>query len=86
MPFETGLADTVRWYRDNRAWWEPLKSGASWGRDDALARHRRRRDARAGPGHRPGSGDKVTAVTRAELDITDAASVRRAPSPATTWS
>ncbi|WP_433319660.1 dTDP-glucose 4,6-dehydratase [Micromonospora sp. CA-269861] len=21
-----GLADTVRWYRDNRIWWEPLKS------------------------------------------------------------
>ena len=25
--FETGLADTVAWYRDNRAWWGPLKSG-----------------------------------------------------------
>ncbi len=25
VPFEQGLADTVRWYRDNRAWWEPLK-------------------------------------------------------------
>ena len=24
---ETGLADTVEWYRDNRAWWEPIKSG-----------------------------------------------------------
>lgn len=23
--FETGLAETVRWYADNRAWWEPLK-------------------------------------------------------------
>jgi dTDP-glucose 4,6-dehydratase len=23
--FEAGLAETVRWYRDNRAWWEPLK-------------------------------------------------------------
>jgi dTDP-glucose 4,6-dehydratase len=23
----TGLADTVEWYRANRAWWEPLKSG-----------------------------------------------------------
>jgi len=23
--FEDGLADTVRWYRDHRAWWEPLK-------------------------------------------------------------
>ena len=24
--FEEGLAETVRWYRDNRAWWEPLKA------------------------------------------------------------
>ncbi len=23
--FEDGLAETVQWYRDNRAWWEPLK-------------------------------------------------------------
>jgi dTDP-glucose 4,6-dehydratase len=25
--FEDGLAATVAWYRDNRQWWEPLKSG-----------------------------------------------------------
>ncbi len=25
---ETGLTETVEWYRDNRAWWEPIKSGA----------------------------------------------------------
>jgi dTDP-glucose 4,6-dehydratase len=24
--FEDGLAETVRWYRDNRAWWESLKA------------------------------------------------------------
>jgi dTDP-glucose 4,6-dehydratase len=24
---EDGLRQTVAWYRDNRAWWEPLKSG-----------------------------------------------------------
>ncbi len=24
--FEEGLAQTVRWYRDNRSWWEPLKA------------------------------------------------------------
>jgi dTDP-glucose 4,6-dehydratase len=24
-----GLADTVRWYRENRAWWEPLKARAA---------------------------------------------------------
>jgi len=27
-PFEASLADTVQWYRDNRAWWEPLKAKA----------------------------------------------------------
>jgi dTDP-glucose 4,6-dehydratase len=27
--FATGLAETVRWYRDNRAWWEPLKARAA---------------------------------------------------------
>ncbi|MEU7563568.1 dTDP-glucose 4,6-dehydratase [Streptomyces eurythermus] len=26
--FTTGLADTVRWYAENRAWWEPLKKAA----------------------------------------------------------
>ena len=26
-PFAQGLADTVAWYRDNRAWWERIKSG-----------------------------------------------------------
>lgn len=25
IDFESGLADTVRWYAENRAWWEPLK-------------------------------------------------------------
>ncbi|MDG9723674.1 MULTISPECIES: dTDP-glucose 4,6-dehydratase [unclassified Streptomyces] len=25
---DRGLADTVAWYRDNRAWWEPLKADA----------------------------------------------------------
>jgi dTDP-glucose 4,6-dehydratase len=25
--FEDALADTVAWYADNRAWWEPIKSG-----------------------------------------------------------
>lgn len=27
--FEEGLAETVQWYRDNRAWWEPLKERAA---------------------------------------------------------
>ena len=25
--FEEGIAETVAWYRDNRSWWEPIKSG-----------------------------------------------------------
>jgi dTDP-glucose 4,6-dehydratase len=29
VPFASGLASTVQWYRDNRAWWEPLKVRAS---------------------------------------------------------
>ncbi|MER5859665.1 dTDP-glucose 4,6-dehydratase [Streptomyces sp. NPDC059688] len=27
--FATGLAETVAWYRENRAWWEPLKERAA---------------------------------------------------------
>jgi dTDP-glucose 4,6-dehydratase len=27
---DTGLADTVAWYRDRRDWWEPLKAKASF--------------------------------------------------------
>ena len=26
--FDEGLAETVRWYQDNRGWWEPIRSGA----------------------------------------------------------
>ncbi|AHI01287.1 dTDP-glucose 4,6-dehydratase [Kutzneria viridogrisea] len=29
VPFEQGLAEVVQWYRDNRAWWEPLKQRAA---------------------------------------------------------
>jgi len=29
VPFESGLADVVQWYRDNRQWWEPLKEKAA---------------------------------------------------------
>ncbi|MGI5339238.1 dTDP-glucose 4,6-dehydratase [Streptomyces sp. CA-181903] len=28
VPFEQGLADTVRWYAENRDWWEPLAERA----------------------------------------------------------
>jgi dTDP-glucose 4,6-dehydratase len=27
IDFETAIADTVQWYRDNEAWWRPLKTG-----------------------------------------------------------
>ncbi|MCV2488593.1 dTDP-glucose 4,6-dehydratase [Geodermatophilus sp. YIM 151500] len=29
--FDEGLALTVQWYRDNRAWWEPLKAAVARG-------------------------------------------------------
>jgi dTDP-glucose 4,6-dehydratase len=29
VPFSQGLADTVAWYRDHRAWWEPLRQRAA---------------------------------------------------------
>ncbi|MFD9975252.1 dTDP-glucose 4,6-dehydratase [Streptomyces sp. NPDC059017] len=29
IPFERGLPETVRWYRDNRDWWEPLLGRAA---------------------------------------------------------
>lgn len=29
VPFENGLDSVVRWYRENRSWWEPLKAHAS---------------------------------------------------------
>ncbi|MFZ9668795.1 MAG: dTDP-glucose 4,6-dehydratase [Solirubrobacterales bacterium] len=27
VPFEKGIGRTVEWYRDNPAWWEPIRSG-----------------------------------------------------------
>jgi dTDP-glucose 4,6-dehydratase len=29
VQFDTGLAEVVQWYRDNRAWWQPLKERAA---------------------------------------------------------
>lgn len=29
VDFTEGLASTVAWYRDNRAWWEPLRERAA---------------------------------------------------------
>jgi len=28
IPFEQGMADTIDWYAENRAWWEPLRDRA----------------------------------------------------------
>ncbi|GAA4144291.1 dTDP-glucose 4,6-dehydratase [Actinomadura keratinilytica] len=28
ISFDDGIAETIRWYADNRAWWEPLKKRA----------------------------------------------------------
>jgi dTDP-glucose 4,6-dehydratase len=43
---ETGIEETVRWYAENRAWWEPLKSGE----------YRRFYESHYGPGS-PGPGN-----------------------------
>jgi dTDP-glucose 4,6-dehydratase len=36
VDFEAGLRDTIRWYRDNEAWWHAIKHGggefADWQR------------------------------------------------------
>jgi dTDP-glucose 4,6-dehydratase len=29
VPFDRGLEEVVQWYRDNRGWWEPLKTRAA---------------------------------------------------------
>ncbi|MDA8116369.1 MAG: GDP-mannose 4,6-dehydratase, partial [Actinomycetota bacterium] len=28
IAFDSGVAETIRWYAENRAWWEPLKERA----------------------------------------------------------
>jgi dTDP-glucose 4,6-dehydratase len=30
VPFAEGFARTVDWYRDNRAWWEPIKRSGGY--------------------------------------------------------
>ena len=30
VPLDRGLRETVDWYRENEAWWRPLKSGEFW--------------------------------------------------------
>jgi dTDP-glucose 4,6-dehydratase len=29
VPFDTGLAEVIQWYRDHRSWWEPLTKHAT---------------------------------------------------------
>jgi len=31
VPFDEGLAATIQWYRDNRAWWQPLRAAMAIG-------------------------------------------------------
>lgn len=38
IDFEEGLADTVRWYAENRSWWEPLMDRAPVIEEDAWVR------------------------------------------------
>jgi len=47
--FEEGLAATVKWYRDNRPWWEAVKSGAY------LEYYAKQYGGRHIPGARPGT-------------------------------
>jgi dTDP-glucose 4,6-dehydratase len=35
--FESGLRKTVRWYLDNRSWWEDIRSGRYQGQRLGLA-------------------------------------------------
>jgi len=37
IPFRDGVAETVRWYRDNRRWWEPLKQAEAAGERAGIA-------------------------------------------------
>ena len=89
-PFSDGLKATIEWYAANRDWWEPLHRPAPPARprgrkrqqrpSDPLAGHRRGRNARPRPDRRcwPARGEEFTALTRADLDITDAAAVATA--------
>ncbi|MEW6755161.1 MAG: hypothetical protein AB1505_29895 [Candidatus Latescibacterota bacterium] len=28
VPFESGITESIAWYREHRAWWEPLRRRA----------------------------------------------------------
>ncbi|MGC1405153.1 MAG: dTDP-glucose 4,6-dehydratase [Candidatus Dormiibacterota bacterium] len=47
VDFEAGMAETVRWYQENRDWWAPIKSG------DFLDFYRRNYHPLAGPAPAP---------------------------------
>jgi dTDP-glucose 4,6-dehydratase len=53
IPFSEGLKDTVRWYQENRGWWEPLK-------------RQRRESPHSGPVNTPAGGEvpAIGPVTR----------------------
>jgi dTDP-glucose 4,6-dehydratase len=38
VPFDEGIAETVRWYADHRAWWEPLLERAPVNEEVAWSR------------------------------------------------
>ena len=76
----------MRWYQENRAWWEPLKrpSDGRAARRQAgpmtpVAGHRRRAACSAGTcvAALTAAGEDVTGLTRRDLDVTDAAAVPR---------
>jgi dTDP-glucose 4,6-dehydratase len=57
VAFDEGLAATVQWYRDNRAWWEPLKRPAG---EQAAGRPAAGRPAAGQPaGGQPAAGAGV---------------------------
>lgn len=84
IPFRQGLEETVCWYADHRAWWEPLKArwrGTSSGRIRAAVMTRW---LVTGAGGMLGTdlaaaltsrAEPVTGMDRASLDVTDAAAV-----------
>ncbi len=79
IPFERGIAETIDWYADNRAWWEPLRQrapvveDAAWAKARESPRHRRRRPARPRRRRRPATEPATTwsAADHAALDVTD---------------
>ena len=68
MRFAEGLEQTVAWYRDNRGWWEPIRSG------DYRAYYERQYGSRsrtepATPALRPQRGDLPGAPSRSSSSV-----------------